>query len=225
MGLNIGMIRDSFESTKPMAERLADQFYVNLWTDYPLSKVMFEGVDMPKQKKALVSSLGQIVDYLESPPRLIEYLQAMGGRHHYYGAEDHHYEWVGNSLIKTFGELLGDAWTPPLIEQWNMVLTFVSDYMKQGAMAAQAKEQEKTKSPAAAKPVLVKLADEAPRPANSTPDRLTVDLPHGLRQKLHEAVQKAVDECVENEIKGALFEIEKRLETQGITGFLQKKIS
>jgi hemoglobin-like flavoprotein len=224
MGLNIGMIRESFERVKPISERIADRFYTILWTDYPLSKVMFEGVDMAKQKNALIQGLGQIVDYLDSPPRLIDYLQAMGGRHHYYGAEEHHYEWVGESLLKAFGELLGDAWTPPLVEQWNMVLQFISDYMKKGALAAQEKEQEKNKTPAP-KPVLVKLPEDAPKPTQSSPDRLTIELPTELRQKLHEAVQKAVDECVENEIRGALGEIEKRLETQGITGFLQKKIS
>ena len=136
MDLNISMIRDSFELAKPLADKIADRFYVNLWGDYPGSKALFGKVDMAQQKKALVGSLVQIVTLLDQPKRLTEYLQAMGARHVKYGAEDLHYDWVGASLLKTFGEFMGAAWTPPLVEQWKLAYGVIADTMKKGAHEA-----------------------------------------------------------------------------------------
>lgn len=224
MGLNIGMIRESFELAKPIADRIADRFYINLWGDQPLSKVLFEGVDMAKQKKALVGSLVQIVDSLDQPAKLTSYLQAMGARHLYYGTEEHHYEWVGAALLKTFGEFLGDSWTPVLVEQWTLAYKFIADTMKEGAKNARAKDQEKSKI-SSAKPVLKKVPDDDQKGDRSDGDKLTIDLPQGLRQKIHDAVQQSVDQYIENEIRLALSNVEKRLESQGLVGAVAKKAS
>jgi len=134
------MIRDSFELAKPIAARVAERFYENLWGDYPQSKGLFQKVDMAKQRNALVGSLVQIVDNLDQPQKLTNYLQAMGARHISYGTEELHYSWVGASLLKTFGEFLGDAWTPALRDQWTMAYKVISETMIQGAREGRGKK-------------------------------------------------------------------------------------
>jgi len=224
MGLNITMIRHSFDQAKPLAERIADRFYENLWTDYPLSKVLFGGVDMEKQKKALMGAFIQIVEMLDQSPRLVEYLQAMGARHLYYGAEDLHFEWIGSTLLKTFGEFLGDSWTPPIVEQWTLAYQFIADHMKAGVESARAKEAEGAKN-TTPKPVLLKVVEEEKKMDEQHQEKLTIDLPAGFQQKIRDAVQQAVDQYVEQEIRAALQSFEKKLDSQGIMSVLTRKSS
>jgi len=43
----------------------------------------------------------------------------MGKRHVTYGTKDEHYQLVGRSLLKTFGQFLGGDWTPDLQNEWG----------------------------------------------------------------------------------------------------------
>lgn len=133
MSLNVQLIRDSFELAKPMADKVADKFYEFLWGDFPASKGLFEGVKMKNQKKALIGSLVYIVDHVDKPDELVPYLQKMGERHNAYGTEAEHYDWVGQSLLKTFAFFLEDAWTAELEEQWTLAYTFIAQTMLEGA--------------------------------------------------------------------------------------------
>jgi hemoglobin-like flavoprotein len=133
MGLNVDLLRASFEKAVPIAGEVADKFYEHLWGDYPQSKALFKGVKMPKQKKALVGSLVFIVDNLENPEKLTEYLESMGGRHVGYGTQPEHYEWVGASLLKTFAFFFGDDWTEELHNAWAQAYGVITQIMLSGA--------------------------------------------------------------------------------------------
>lgn len=133
MGLNVELLRASFEKAKPIAGEVADKFYEHLWGDYPQSKALFKNVKMPNQKKALVGSLVFIVDNLENPEKLSEYLGAMGGRHVGYGTQPEHYEWVGASLLKTFAYFFGDDWTEELNNAWADAYGAITQLMLAGA--------------------------------------------------------------------------------------------
>lgn len=133
MSLNVELIRESFEQAKPIADQVADKFYEFLWGDYPVSKTLFESSNMKKQKKALIGSLVYIVDHVDQPDKLVPYLQKMGERHLGYGTQAEHYEWVGNSLIKTFAHFFGENWTAELEQEWTNAYIFIADTMQEGA--------------------------------------------------------------------------------------------
>lgn len=144
MSLNIELLRSSFEKVKPMAADVADKFYEFLWTDYPDSKALFEGVDMARQKKALLGSLVYIVDHLDSE-KLIPYLENMGARHLNYNTAPEHYDLVGASLIKTFAFFFDDEWSEELSQVWTDAYGVISSTMIAGAQAEQTKEKEAQK--------------------------------------------------------------------------------
>ncbi|GAB4014970.1 MAG: hypothetical protein Fur0010_13570 [Bdellovibrio sp.] len=133
MSLNIELLRQSFEKVVPISEQVADQFYTFLWGDYPAAKALFKGVDMKTQKKALIKSLVYIVDHLDNPEKLSEYLRQMGKRHVDYGTKEEHYELVGNTLIKTFAHFFGNDWTEELNDEWIKAYGAITTWMLEGA--------------------------------------------------------------------------------------------
>ena len=144
MSLNIELLRSSFEKVKPMASDVADKFYEFLWSDYPGSKALFEGVDMNRQKKALLGSLVYIVDHLESE-KLVPYLKSMGSRHLDYNTEPEHYDLVGASLIKTFAFFFDDEWSDELNQAWSDAYGVISSTMISGAKESVKEEKEAEK--------------------------------------------------------------------------------
>jgi len=133
MGLNVELIRQSFQKVVPISDKVADQFYTFLFADYPAAKVMFKEVQMNGQKKALIKSLAYIVDHLEDGEKLSEYLRQMGKRHVDYGTKEEHYPLVGNTLIKTFAHFFGDEWTEELQNEWTTAYGVITGLMLEGA--------------------------------------------------------------------------------------------
>lgn len=141
MGVNVKLIRDSFEVARPIASQIADRFYVNLFNDFPQVFPLFAKVDMVQQKKALIGSLVAAVDNLDNPEVLGRFLTGLGERHADYGVEEIHYEFVGQSLLKTFGQFFGDQWTDELRNQWSDVYGVIAEVMKAGARGALGKRK------------------------------------------------------------------------------------
>lgn len=145
MSLDIKMLRSSFTTAKPMFPKILDHFYVTLFKNYPQAKPLFKKVDMKAQKKALGGSLVFIVNHLDNPKKLTEFLMKMGGNHTGYGVQPEHYEWVGNTLIETFAHFFADAWTEELEEQWVMAYKFIATTMLKGAESKTAPQTTKSK--------------------------------------------------------------------------------
>jgi hemoglobin-like flavoprotein len=131
---NPQVIRDSFELAKPIGDQVINKFYETLWETYPDSKPLFQNTNMDRQKQNLLGSLNFIVENLENPGALTEYLKKLGARHIRYGVKTEHYAWVGDSLLKTFAHFFGDKWTPELQEQWTNAYGAVVDLMFAGTM-------------------------------------------------------------------------------------------
>ncbi|MEI8026891.1 MAG: globin domain-containing protein [Pseudomonadota bacterium] len=133
MGINIKVIRSSFDLVKPMAPIVADRFYEILFQDYPEAKVFFSKIDMPKQKNALIASLVTAINNLDNPDQLTRFLLNLGESHGRYGVEDQHYQWVGQSLMKSLKQCLSEAWTQDVEYQWAEVYGIMAEAMKAGA--------------------------------------------------------------------------------------------
>ena len=132
MSLDKKMIRDSFELAKPIANDVVDYFYKTMFEDYPEAKPLFKNADMEKQKQALLGALVFVVDNLDSPDKLKDYLQKMGARHNDYGVVFDHYSIVGNTLMKTFSHFFGPKWTKELAAEWIKAFRFIAGEMIEG---------------------------------------------------------------------------------------------
>jgi hemoglobin-like flavoprotein len=128
----IELVQASWTRVAPMADAAATLFYDRLFSLAPSVKPLFKS-DMREQKKKLMQTLGTAVDGLRTPARLVPVLQQLGARHAGYMVQDHHYALVGEALLWTLHEALGDELTPELESAWRQVYGFVAGIMRRAA--------------------------------------------------------------------------------------------
>jgi len=132
-GLQVELLEQSFEEIKPQADEFVSSFYDNLFTANPEAKPLFETTDMAEQKKKLLGSLVLVVENLRKPEALDGALRGLGARHVKYGALPEHYPLVGSALLTTFGQYLGNKWTPNVKQAWVDAYGAISEIMLDGA--------------------------------------------------------------------------------------------
>lgn len=137
MALNVQLIRDSFAQATPIVSDVMDKFYEFLFMDYPAVRPLFKENRMKNQKKALAASLVFVVEHLEQPEVLSEYLREMGNRHYGYGVKPEHYDMVGGTLLKTFAFFFKEAWTQELRNEWANAFGVIKTLMLEGASFAE----------------------------------------------------------------------------------------
>lgn len=125
---DIEKLQYSFGTMVPQKDKIAEKFYGRLFEVAPGVRPLFKGpIDAQGQK--LVMALKQIVMSLKSPKELTDFLTNLSKRHVGYGAVAAHYPVVGEVLLWTFGEVLGDEFTPELKELWGGAYGVVADAM------------------------------------------------------------------------------------------------
>ncbi len=128
----ITLVKSSWAKVVPIADQAADIFYGRLFEVAPSVRPLFKD-DMTAQKKALMGILATAVNGLDDLEAIVPAVQAMGARHATYGAEPAHYDVVGECLIYTLEQGLGDSFTPEIKSAWVMTYTTLADVMKAGA--------------------------------------------------------------------------------------------
>ncbi len=133
MGLQVELLEESFAAISPQGDELTESFYRNLFSDFPEVKPLFAEVDMAEQKKKLLASLKLTIDNLRRPEVLAPALENLGLRHADYGAVEEHYPAVGQTLLKSLGEVAGEAWTEELNDAWAEAYSEITGTMLAGA--------------------------------------------------------------------------------------------
>jgi hemoglobin-like flavoprotein len=103
----IALIRDSFHRLEPDVEA-AEMFYDRLFQIAPELRAMFRG-DMTGQGMRFMRTLRVIVQYLDEPEALHPYLEKLAQGHAVYGVKPEHFHPMGQALIWTMKETLGEA--------------------------------------------------------------------------------------------------------------------
>ncbi|HWN67143.1 MAG TPA: globin family protein [Haliangium sp.] len=128
----VELVQASWARVVPIADAAATLFYERLFALDPSVKTLFKS-DMREQRKKLMQTLGVAVDGLRTPAKLLPVLQNLGSRHAGYMVQDRHYDLVGQALLWTLREGLGDDFTPELESAWKRVYGFVAGVMRRGA--------------------------------------------------------------------------------------------
>jgi hemoglobin-like flavoprotein len=128
----ITLVQASWARVMPIADAAATMFYARLFALDASVKALFKP-DLREQKKKLMQTLSVAVDGLRNLPRLVPVLQELGARHAGYMVQDHHYELVGQALLWTLGEGLGDAFTPEIEAAWRRVYGVLAGVMRRAA--------------------------------------------------------------------------------------------
>jgi hemoglobin-like flavoprotein len=129
------LVQRSWAQVMPISDAAATLFYDRLFEMDPSVRPLFKN-DMAQQKKKLMQTLSVAVDGLTNPTRLIPVLEQLGARHAGYMVQDHHYDLVGEALLWTLREGLGDGFTPETEMAWKEVYGLVAGVMKKAAAAA-----------------------------------------------------------------------------------------
>lgn len=76
--------------------------------------------------------LQHIINNLERQEMIVREIQKLGLRHNAYGAQPEHYAVVGECLLLTMAEGLGDGWTTALRDAWQEMLNWLFREMMRG---------------------------------------------------------------------------------------------
>lgn len=122
------LIRQSFAKVVPVSDVVARMFYDRLFEIRPDFRKLFPG-EMADQRSKLVATLAAVVQSLDQLEEIVPAVQALGQRHVGYGASTADYAPVGEALLWTLEQGLGDAWTPDMQEAWAAAYAVLADVM------------------------------------------------------------------------------------------------
>ena len=137
MNLNqnqIKLIKDSWEKVSPIADQAADLFYGHLFEIAPTARSMFP-TEMAEQKKKLMTTLGFVVASLNNIEEVVPQIQDLGRRHIGYGTKAEHFPVVGEALLWTLEQGLGESWNQELADAWTQAYTLIAQTMKDAMMS------------------------------------------------------------------------------------------
>lgn len=124
----IKLVQTSWAILKPNAKDVAASFYRNLFLLDSSLKPMFSD-DIAAQGKKLTAMLTRSVSLLNNVDSLVPEVQKLGIRHLDYQVKPEHYETVGEALITTLSEGLGDKFTDDVRAAWTEVYGLLASTM------------------------------------------------------------------------------------------------
>jgi hemoglobin-like flavoprotein len=128
----VELVQTSFDQVRPIAAAAADLFYQRLFELDPALRPLFTS-DIKKQGAMLMSTLSLAVNGLSRPETIIPAVQGLGRRHVAYGVQYHHYQTVGEALLWTLNQGLGDAYTSDVQDAWIAAYGLLTSVMQTAA--------------------------------------------------------------------------------------------
>jgi len=138
MTLNIKLLETSFDKVRNNSAEFSASFYDRLFIHHPDLKPLFEKTDIAAQEKKLVASLAIIVENLRNPEQLTMALKSLGAYHDEVGTLKKHYPFVGQALVETLAEYLGNEWNRETHVAWLNAYNLITEVMLEGAKNPQA---------------------------------------------------------------------------------------
>lgn len=138
MSLDVPLLRSSLEAAVEKEGLITRRFYEILFSRYPQAEPLFGRNSRENQAKMLQESLVAVLEHVEDSEWLTTTLHAMGRKHVLYEVTEEMYPWVGECLISTLAEAMGDAWTDQHTEAWSTAYGAISGLMIEGQRAAAA---------------------------------------------------------------------------------------
>ena len=133
------LVQNSWAAVIPIADVAAALFYGRLFELDPSLRHMFRG-DMREQGKKLMQMITVAVKGLDRLDQIVPAVEALGRRHVGYGVQDSHHAVVGDALLWTLGQGLGDAFTPEVRSAWAETYWTLAAVMQRAAANAEERE-------------------------------------------------------------------------------------
>ncbi|TQV78121.1 hemin receptor [Exilibacterium tricleocarpae] len=124
----ITLVRSTFAKVVPISETAAQLFYDRLFALDPTVQPLFTG-DMKAQGVKLMRMIGTVVSKLTQLEELVPALQDLALRHVGYGVENRHYATVGEALLWTLEQGLGEDFNDEVKAAWTQAYALLSSTM------------------------------------------------------------------------------------------------
>lgn len=132
---DIALVRASFARVVTIQETAADLFYERLFAIGPKLRELFPA-DLREQKRKLMQMIATAVGGLNKLDEIVPAVKALGARHYCYGVTAAHYGIVGEALLWTLEQGLGEECTPEVRSAWAKVYDMLAATMQAGAVEA-----------------------------------------------------------------------------------------
>ncbi len=122
------LVINSWQKVLPMSDQMAELFYSRLFKIVPETRTLFKG-DMRVQGQKLMNMIDTAVNGLSDFDQLVPVVRELGRRHADYGVTEAHYQSVGEALIWTLQQGLGDQFTSEVQNAWRTTYKLLTDTM------------------------------------------------------------------------------------------------
>ncbi len=129
--MDVALLQQSYAEVEPQKEAFAGAFYQRLFALYPQTLPLFAATDMKRQQSSLMATLELVVAGVARGDNVVPSIEQLGRRHAMYGVKEEHYPMVGQALLETFEQFLGEKWTSQVEATWTEAYTIITDHMKQ----------------------------------------------------------------------------------------------
>lgn len=137
----INHVQTTFKEVVKIKDAAAGMFYGKLFELDPSLSPLFKG-DMEVQGRALMAMLATAVGGLNQLETIVPAVQELAVRHAGYGVSEKDYDTVGEALLWTLEQGLGDLYTEEVAEAWTAVYGILAATMIEAAYSEQEVEQE-----------------------------------------------------------------------------------
>lgn len=135
------LLRMSFVTVMDRKAEAGRVFYDHLFTIAPELRVLFKG-DMNAQAHKFIEMLAIVVGLLSNPTALSQTLTQLAHRHRGYGVHDKHFDDVGDALLLTLADILGEGFTSELKTTWRDLYNMVAAAMKRSSAPIQERHRD-----------------------------------------------------------------------------------
>ena len=129
---NITLVQTTLAQVQPKADEFAGLFYGRLFEQHPELRSMFT-TDLSQQGAKLMATLQLAVIGLNQPQTILAAVKQLGQRHVGYGVQDDHYYLVGEALLWSLAQTLGNVFTPEVEAAWVEAYSLLAGLMKEAA--------------------------------------------------------------------------------------------
>lgn len=131
----IQLVKESWGYVIVKSDEAGQLFYSRLFEVAPNVRQLFKS-DVKEQSRKLMSMVTLVVSKLDKLDTILNELKGLAVRHNKYGTKKEHYQVVGECLLWTLKQGLGDRWNKETEEAWVAAYTVLSGAMIQNQQAA-----------------------------------------------------------------------------------------
>src|SRR5215470_14015237 len=112
------LLKESWGYIEDRADDLANNFYARVFLADPSLRELFP-VEMTDQRTRLVQSLVSVIQMVDDPDALDDFLGRLGRAHRRFHVEPQHYGVVGVALMASLREYAGERWSIEYDQAWR----------------------------------------------------------------------------------------------------------